>query len=201
MSVIFRNSQNFNKVFTYTELDQILTDLNSYNQYYQSGSDDIAFIRISFNHLLIIDLNFMFNRMLFENYSFQYSIENIFNLKLINNNLATETSLDEALISIGYSGNVPISSLSKIFMLLYSKTVNNNNGKKQTINLFDENIININKNIQTIKKSNINLFDEYSINVRKYNNTNKKSIINIFDENLIDIKKICNKQKINNKFI
>ena len=122
MSVKFRNSQNLNKVFIYTELDQILTALNSSNQYYQSGSDDIAFIRISFNHLLIIDLNFMFNRMLFENYSFQYRLENIFNLKLINNNLATETSLNEALIRIGYSGNVPIPSLSSMFMSLFSNT-------------------------------------------------------------------------------
>ena len=61
-----------------------------------------------------------------------------------------------------------------MFMLLYSKTVNTNNTRKQIVNLYDENIININKNIQNIRKSNINISDEYLINVKKYNNTYKK---------------------------
>ena len=45
----FRNSAGNVRTYTYAELDQTLTDLNAYNQYYQSGSDNIAFVRISMN--------------------------------------------------------------------------------------------------------------------------------------------------------
>ena len=124
MSIQFRTSQNIIKLFTQTELDQMLLTLNSYNQYYQSGNDDLVFIRVSMSQLLIIDLDFLFNRRLFENYSFQSSVENVFGLRLIgiNNVTASELSINDALLTIGYGGPLPISSLESIFMTIYSKT-------------------------------------------------------------------------------
>jgi len=121
MSIQFKNSGNYTRVFTYVELDYILLDLNAYNQYYQSSNDDTVFIRISQSQLLIVDLEYSFNRKLFDNYSFQYSIENPVNVKLINNNSASEQTINDALTSIGYPYDIPILSLDSIFMKIYQK--------------------------------------------------------------------------------
>ena len=109
MIISFKKASNMSKTFTKIELDKILLELNVYNSYYVSGNDDIIFVRLSQNSLLILDYEFMFNVKLFEQYSFQWSIENVFNLKLINNYSASEHDINEALISVGYPYNLPLS--------------------------------------------------------------------------------------------
>ena len=66
MNIQLGNSSKLIKLYTYTDLDETLSNLNSYNQNYQAGNDDIIFIRISMNIVLIIDIDFLFNRKLFE---------------------------------------------------------------------------------------------------------------------------------------
>ena len=96
MSILFQTDETIYKTFTYTELDYMLLQLNSYNQYYQSGNDDIVFIRISQNSLIIIDLGFNTNIKLFETYSSQYSNENICKTTLNNNNAAIDYDMNDA---------------------------------------------------------------------------------------------------------
>ena len=121
MTISFQTASNATKTFTEIELDKILLELNAYNSYYVSGNDDIIFVRLSQNSLLILDYEFMFNVKLFEQYSFQWSIENVFSLKLINNYSASEHDINEALISVGYPYNLPLSSLQNIYIVIQKK--------------------------------------------------------------------------------
>ena len=211
MSIQFRTSQNIIKLFTQTELDQMLLTLNAYNQYYQSGNDDLVFIRVSMSELLIIDLDFLFNKRLFENYSFQSSVENVFGLRLIgiNNVTASELSVNDALLTIGYGGPLPISSLESIFMTIYVKTsattrqrkapvhfndeiITNNkkvtNIQKKTLNLMEENVYNISRSHHNISKKTINIMEEHIYNITRSNNIRKSSVINLFEENVVSCK-------------
>ena len=62
MTIYFKTHENTIKTFTNAELDYLLLQLNSYNQYYnqyyQGSNDDIAFIKTSQNTLIIIDLGY-----------------------------------------------------------------------------------------------------------------------------------------------
>ena len=106
-TISFKKASNVTKAFTVSELDKIVLELNVYNTYYAAGNDDIVFIRLSQDNLLIVDLDFTFNVKLFENYTITYSVENVFNIKLINNYSASEHDINEALLSIGYAFPVP----------------------------------------------------------------------------------------------
>ena len=121
MSLVdFTNSLNYTRSFTEIELNAILTTLNASNTYYTNGLNNLVFIRISLGNLVLLDLNFNINRRLFELFSFQYALGNPFNLKLIHNNTAVENTIDGALLSVGYSGTIPILSLENVFMKLYT---------------------------------------------------------------------------------
>ena len=72
----------------------------------------------------MVDLNVNINRKLFELFTFQYDIGNPFYLKLVHKTSAIDFAIDNALISVGYSGTTPIASLESIYMKLYS-TFNN----------------------------------------------------------------------------
>ena len=111
MSTInFTNSLGVTITFTETELISILTNLSSSNAYFTSGLNEILFIRISQGKLLLIDLNDNINRKLFEIYSFHYSVGNVFHLKLVHNDNALELNINDALISVGFSGTTPITT-------------------------------------------------------------------------------------------
>ena len=59
------------KVLTYTNefIETILLHLNSSNNYYTSGDDDILFIKIGSNKVLILDYTYDMNRTIFQNYT------------------------------------------------------------------------------------------------------------------------------------
>ena len=59
------------KVLTYTNefIETILLQLNSSNNYYTTGDDDILFIKIGSNKVLILDYTYHTNRHIFQNYT------------------------------------------------------------------------------------------------------------------------------------
>ena len=120
MSITFTNSQNYSITVTHIELNSILVKLNSTNTYYVNSTNNLIYIRLSAGNLLLVDLHANINRKLFELYNFQYDVSNTFNMKLVNNNNATENTIDQALLSVGFNGSVPISSLESVYMKLYS---------------------------------------------------------------------------------
>jgi hypothetical protein len=125
-NINFTNSLGLTTSFTNNDLDLILTELTAPNSSYASGQNQIMFIMLGAGYLLIVDLNTVFNRRLFELYSFSNSNLYPFQLKLTsNNNNATTASINEALVSVGYAGTTPISSLSNVYMQLYIQTGSN----------------------------------------------------------------------------
>ena len=63
------NSQG--KVVRHTDelIETILLQLNPSNNYYTTGGDDIIFIKISSNKVLLLDYTYHINRTTFQNYN------------------------------------------------------------------------------------------------------------------------------------
>ena len=122
-TIHFTNSLGYTRSFTDGELISILNNLNSTNTYFSNGSNDIVYIRISLGKFVLVDLNDNINRKLFELYSIQYSVGNTFHLKFVHNDNALEYTFDDALISVGYSGPTPVSTLESRY-LNYTHNIN-----------------------------------------------------------------------------
>jgi hypothetical protein len=124
-NINFTNSLGLTTSFTHNDLDLILTELGVQNSSYASGQNQITFIMIGAGNLLLMDLNPVFNKRLFELYAFSLSNLFPFQLKLTNNNTSITASINEALVSVGYAGSTPITSLSQIYMQLYTQSGSN----------------------------------------------------------------------------
>ena len=103
----------------------MLVDFNSTSVYFTNGLNSLAYIRLNIGNLLLLDLNDNTNRKLIELFSFTYEIANPFSLKLIHNDSALEYNIDDALVSVGYAGTIPIVSLESRFMKLYTTGAGN----------------------------------------------------------------------------
>ena len=59
------------KVLTYTNelIETVLLQLNSSNNYYTSGDDDILFIKIGSHKVLVLDYTYHINRNIVQNYT------------------------------------------------------------------------------------------------------------------------------------
>ena len=90
-------------------------------------------------------------------------MENVFGLRLIGitNVTASELSINDALLTIGYGGALPIQSLESTFMTMYFKTTANNNSRsrKAPVYFSDEIFIN-NTKVTNIQKKTINFTEE-----------------------------------------
>ena len=66
------------KLLTYTNelLETVLLQLNSSNNYYTSGENDIIFIKIGSNKILVLDYTYCINRNMFQNYTINEHIIN-----------------------------------------------------------------------------------------------------------------------------
>ena len=70
------------KVLTYTNefLETILLHLNSSNNYYTTGNDDVIFIKIDSTKALSLDYTYHINRTIFQNYNINENAINDYNL-------------------------------------------------------------------------------------------------------------------------
>ena len=59
------------KILNYTNefIETILLQLNSSNNYYTTGDDDIIFIKIGSTKVLLLDYTYHINRNIFQNYT------------------------------------------------------------------------------------------------------------------------------------
>ena len=64
-------------------IETILLQLNSSNNYYTPGDDDILFIKISSNKALVLDYTVHINRNIFQNYTINKNTANDYNLEFI----------------------------------------------------------------------------------------------------------------------
>jgi len=124
-TINFTNSKGLTIQYTNNDLDLILTELTTHNTYYTSGNNDIIYIMLGSGYLLIIDSSSTVNRKLLQSYSFSASSLYPFQLKLTNNNTAAVLSIHEALITCGYNGITPITSLESVYMTVYIQSGSN----------------------------------------------------------------------------
>jgi hypothetical protein len=174
-------------VYTYEELNYILASLNAKNVYYIEGSEFITFIRLDIANLLLIDLKLSYNRKLFELFTFQLDPSNVFKIKLVHNELATEHDINQALVDVGYI-HTPLESLESVYMTMYVNT-SLLSRKNPSSNIFYDDTLLINKKVFNNIK-NFNIFQE-DINIinnksssltNNINNTHKN--FNIFQEDI-----------------
>ena len=73
------------KVFTYTNgfIETVLLQLNSSNNYYTTGDDDILFIKIGSNKALLLDYTYHINRNIFQNYTINENMVNEYGLEYL----------------------------------------------------------------------------------------------------------------------
>ena len=89
-------------VLTHTNelIETILLQLNSSNNYYTTGDDDILFIKIGSNRVLRLDYTCHINRNVFQNYTINESSLNNYDLEIVLNNISNECTLRSV-----YNGN------------------------------------------------------------------------------------------------
>ena len=83
------------KVLTCTNefIETIILQLNSSNIYYTSGDDDIIFIKIGSNKILLLTYTYHINRTIFQMYTINENIINNCGLEFILNNTSIEYTL------------------------------------------------------------------------------------------------------------
>ena len=74
------NSQG--KALTYTNefIETIILQLNASNKYYITGDDDIIFIKIGPNKVLLLDYTYHINRTIFQNHNINENLINNYGL-------------------------------------------------------------------------------------------------------------------------
>ena len=99
------------KVLTYTNefTETILPQLNSRNNYYTNGDDDIIFMKIGSNKVLLLDYTYHINRIVFQSYTINENTINAYGLELISNNTNNEYTLQGV-----YNANSHIGSITDL---------------------------------------------------------------------------------------
>ena len=64
-------------------IETILLHLNSSNNYYTTGNDDVIFIKIGSTKILILDYTYHINRTIFQNYSINENLINNYDLEFL----------------------------------------------------------------------------------------------------------------------
>ena len=111
------------QIVTYTNefIETILLQLNSSNNYYTTGDDDIIFIKIGSTRALLLDYTYHINITIFQNYNINENLLNNCDLESSLNNTSNEYELQSL-----YNGNSYIgvtTDLSQICLAIYDTAV------------------------------------------------------------------------------
>ena len=111
-------------LITYTNgfIETILLQLNSSNNYYTTGDDEIIFVKIGSSKILILDYTYHINRNVFQHYAINENLINNYGLEFILNNTSNEYDLQSV-----YNGNSfigIITELPQVFLALYDTNTN-----------------------------------------------------------------------------
>ena len=96
------------KVLTYTNefIETILLQLNSSNNYYTTGDDDIIFIKIGSTKVLLLDYTYHINRTILQNYTIDENTINEYGLEFILHNTSNEYTLQGVYNANSYIGSI-----------------------------------------------------------------------------------------------
>ena len=105
-------------ILTYTNefIETILLQLNPSNNYYTTGDDDIIFIKIGSNKVLVLYYTYHTNRTIFQNYTINENTINGYNLEFILNNTSNEYTLQGIYNANSYIGS--ITELQRVFLAI-----------------------------------------------------------------------------------
>ena len=111
------------KALTYTNelIETILLQLNSSNNYYTTGDDDIMFIKIGSTKVLLLDYTYHINRTIFQNYTINENTINECGLEFTLNNTSNAYTLQGVYNANSYIGS--ITELPQVFPAIYDTTV------------------------------------------------------------------------------
>ena len=107
------------RIINYTNefIETILLQLNSSNNYYTAGDDDVIFIKIGSTKVLLLDYTYHINRTIFQNYNINENTINAYGLEFILNNTSNEYDLQSVYNGNSYIGI--ITELSQVFLAMY----------------------------------------------------------------------------------
>ena len=82
-------------ILNYTNelIETILLQLNSSNNYFTAGDDDVIFIKTGSTKVLLLDYTYHINRNIFQNYNINENTINTYGLKFVLNNTSNEYDL------------------------------------------------------------------------------------------------------------
>ena len=118
--ISFTNSEGKELNYTNELLETILLQLNSNNNYYTTGDDDVIFIKIGINKALLLDYTYHINKNIFQNYSINENINNEYDLEFVLNNTSNEYTIQGVYTANSYIGT--INSLQDVYLALYDTT-------------------------------------------------------------------------------
>ena len=98
-------------------IETILLHLNSSNNYYTTGDDDVLFIKIGYNKVLILTYTYHIKKNIFQNYTINENLLNNYDLEFILNNTSNEYGLQSVYNGNGFLGI--ITSLQQVFLAIY----------------------------------------------------------------------------------
>ena len=107
------------KVLNYTNefIETILLQLNSSNNCYTTGDDDVIFIKIGTTKALLLDYTYHINRNIFQNYSINENTINDYDLEFILKNTSNEYNLQGVYTANSYIGT--INALQYVYLAIY----------------------------------------------------------------------------------
>ena len=110
-------------VLTYTNelIETILLQLNSSNNYYTTGDDDITFIKIGSNKILLPGYTYHINRNIFQNFTINGNTINAYGSGFILNGTSNAYTLQGVYNANPYIGST--TELSRVFLVIYDTTV------------------------------------------------------------------------------
>ena len=111
------------KVLTYTNefIETILLQLNSSNNCYTTGDDDVIFIKIGSNKVLLLDYTYHIDRTVFQNDNINENLINNCDLEFVLNNTSNGYDLQSVYNCNSYLGIM--TDLSQVFLATYDTTV------------------------------------------------------------------------------
>ena len=112
------------RIINYTNefIETILLQLNSSNNYYTTGDNDVIFIKIGSTKVLLLDYTYHISRNIFQNYNINENIIDNYGLEFILNNTSNEYDLQSVYNGNSYIGI--ITELSQVFLALYDTGTN-----------------------------------------------------------------------------
>ena len=102
---------------THELIETILLQLNPSNNYYTTRDDDILFIKICSNKVLVLDYTYHINRSIFQNYTISDNSLNSYDLQFILNSTSNGYNLQSVYNGNGFLGI--ITDLSQVFLAVY----------------------------------------------------------------------------------